>query len=193
MTAVSTKATIVYSVIPSTSVKRTSVSGDAMSPHSGYTKEMIGLWRNTVNFPYKLCCNGNAIRRTVSIAEPHITVNYIKILCCKKNVLSQIYVTGDYKTFLDHTVSWPIFFSDLNWIWSFSTFHVSPNIKFHGRPSTGSRADTHGQTDRKTQGRAGTTKLTGAFRDYDNAPLTARSPIQWYYLPNYTASNPRIS
>jgi len=35
--------------------------------------------------------------------------------------LSQIYVTGDYKTFLDHTLNWPTLFSDLNRIWSFST------------------------------------------------------------------------
>ena len=41
-------------------------------------------------------------------------------------LLSQIYVTGNYKTFLDHNVSCLIFFFfDLNRIWSFSTYHVS--------------------------------------------------------------------
>jgi hypothetical protein len=37
-----------------------------------------------------------------------------------------------------------------------------PNIKFHGNPSSGSRADTRGQ--------AHMVNLIGAFRDYVNAP-----------------------
>jgi len=40
------------------------------------------------------------------------------------------------------------------------------NTKFHGNPSSGSRADICGQTG----GRTDMTKLTGTFPDYRNAP-----------------------
>jgi hypothetical protein len=40
-----------------------------------------------------------------------------------------------------------------------------PNTKFHRNPASGSRADTCGQTDRRTW-----RSSEGAFRDYANAP-----------------------
>jgi len=41
-----------------------------------------------------------------------------------------------------------------------------PSIKFHGNPSSRSRADTCGQTD----GRTDMTNVMGIFRDYSNTP-----------------------
>ena len=46
-----------------------------------------------------------------------------------------------------------------------------PNIKFDGNVSSGSRADTDGQTD--------VTKLTGAFLDYANAPTNHSNHVLW--------------
>lgn len=46
-----------------------------------------------------------------------------------------------------------------------------PNIKFDGNVSSGSRADTDGQTD--------VTKLTGAFLDYANAPTNQSDHVLW--------------
>jgi hypothetical protein len=47
------------------------------------------------------------------------------------------------------------------------------NIKFHGNPSSGSRADTCEQTDM--------TNLIGAFRNYENAPKNESTvfPRKW--------------
>jgi hypothetical protein len=45
-------------------------------------------------------------------------------------------------------------------------FIKDPNIKFHGNPSSGGRADTCGQTD----GRTDMTKLINDFGDYADAP-----------------------
>jgi hypothetical protein len=62
--------------------------------------------------------------------------------------------------YLGINVKFPIFLSDFNQIWILSTdFHENPDKKFRGNLCRGSRADTHGQTDRYL------TKLMGAFRD----------------------------
>jgi len=43
----------------------------------------------------------------------------------------------------------PTFLHSYNRIWVVSAdFNKSPRIKFHGNPSSGSRADIHGETDR---------------------------------------------
>lgn len=45
----------------------------------------------------------------------------------------------------------PILLRDLNEIWGFSTdFHEVPNLKVHRNVSSGSRADTCVETDRRT-------------------------------------------
>ena len=52
-----------------------------------------------------------------------------------------------------------------------------PNIKFDGNVSSGSRADTCGQTD--IDGQTDMTKLTGTFVDYANAPANHSDHVLW--------------
>jgi len=49
---------------------------------------------------------------------------------------------------------------DFNQNWTFLQIFIEvPNIKFHGNPSGGSRADKCGQTDRKKDGWTDNTRL----------------------------------
>ena len=52
-------------------------------------------------------------------------------------------------------------------------FHETPHIKFHGNPSSGSRADTCEQKDM--------TNLIGAFCNYENVPKNESTmfPTEW--------------
>jgi hypothetical protein len=83
-------------------------------------------------------------------------------------MLRQFIVADDNKTCLGFGVMCPIcaqsdFSHNLNFLNRFS--YKSPNLKFHVNPSSGSRANTCGQTDM--------TKVIGVFRDYANALKTA--------------------
>jgi len=50
-----------------------------------------------------------------------------------------------------------------------------PNIKFHGNPSSGSRADKSGQKDRQTEEL--TCKRTASFSECENAPKSVTNAL----------------
>jgi hypothetical protein len=78
-------------------------------------------------------------------------------------LLWRVYMAGNNTTYFGLHVMCPVFLSNFNQIWIFSTdFLKSPRIRFNGNLSSESRSDTYLQTD--------VTKLIGAFRDYANAP-----------------------
>jgi len=64
------------------------------------------------------------------------------------------------------------FYPNLDFVNRFFFVEV-PNIKFHGNPSNGYRADHSGQTDRRTYSYE--EGNLGAFRDYANAPSNKRT------------------
>lgn len=67
------------------------------------------------------------------------------------------------------------FLSGFNQIWTFSTnFHRSPQYKISHNRSSGTRADTCGQTD--------LTKLIGALRIYWNVPKKVRHLTNTLYV-----------
>ena len=73
----------------------------------------------------------------------------------------QHYIPYKHGLFLVHN------FKDLNFL------DRSPSMKFHGNPSSESRADTCWQTGKlQTDGWADITKVTGAFDDYANVCST---------------------
>jgi hypothetical protein len=77
-------------------------------------------------------------------------------------------------------VKCPIFLRDFNKICIFSTYFLEvSNIKFHGNPSSASRADISGQTDRRTERLADMTNVIGSLYDYANAPKVGlgRTPL----------------
>jgi hypothetical protein len=95
----------------------------------------------------------------------HIIIfNYIKMLCHTKILWSQIYVTGKYKTFLDHNVIYRCFFLSESNLESLDISRVSYYQI--------SRKSVHWELRWyiRKDGRTGTTKLAGALRHYDDAP-----------------------
>ena len=64
-------------------------------------------------------------------------------------------------TYLRLHVKCPTFLSNFNKIWSYrQIFHKSPNIKFDGNRSSGSHADTGGETDGHDEGNRLLSRLT---------------------------------
>jgi hypothetical protein len=64
-------------------------------------------------------------------------------------------------------VNYQIFLPDFNQTWIFpTTFYNSPHYQISRNPTNSYRTEKHRVTERRTD----MTKLTGAFRDYANAP-----------------------
>jgi len=81
---------------------------------------------------------------------------------------------------------------DLNQNWSSRQIFVQvPDAKFHGNPSSGSRADISGQTDKRREGRTAMIKLIWDFRDCQNA--RNKTDFLSVCLPNSLSINQSIS
>jgi hypothetical protein len=144
---------------------------------------------NTVSCLRNHCCKGNAtILSLRTVVDLHVAVNTIKPLSTALETLEWVpfALLSAYKIFsiavsninvLSPHAKYPACLSDFNQIWSWSThFRPSPKYHFHGNPSTGSRADTYGQTWRSQQ---------TPFAIYANAPKKKKLRIQTWlcWLP----------
>jgi len=86
-------------------------------------------------------------------------------------------------------VNYPLFLSDFNKTWIFSTiFEKYSDTKFHEYPSSGSRVVSCGRTDRQTD----MTKVIVAFRNFSNAPENERT-IAWSSDFDYAGHQRSIS
>ena len=87
----------------------------------------------------------------------------------------------DNRTELILRVKCPVFFlSYSNQIWSLPHIFIEVyNAKFHGNPSSGSRADTCGRTDKRTETWTDM-KLTSVFWGHENTPSNT-----WFNRNNY--------
>jgi hypothetical protein len=73
------------------------------------------------------------------------------------------------KIYIGLHVKYPLFLSDFNETWTFSTdFEKSSNTKFHENPPSGSRVVPCGRMEWRTD----MTNLVVAFRNFAKAPIT---------------------
>jgi hypothetical protein len=95
--------------------------------------------------------------------EKHCSKTFVwNVSQCKKK-----WMIYDFKKFSDLRVKYPLFFSDFNETWIFTTVLENySDIKFHENPSSGSRVVPCGQTD----GQTGMTKLIVALRNFAKTP-----------------------
>jgi hypothetical protein len=109
-------------------------------------------------------CTYNVILWHVRV-DLHVTLLNVKvfIVAMKMQQWTPLALLSSYKIFrfavnninvLTSSYKVPDFLSDCNQVWSFSRhiFVKISNFRFHENPSSGSRADTYGQTDMKLIG-----------------------------------------
>lgn len=96
------------------------------------------------------------------VVEIHVTVDNITTLGVAQQCFwGKICVAGNNKTYLSLQAKCPTFLFDFNRSWNYSAeFHKAPDIKVHGNPPNGSRADNMRTTDGQTDGHADMKKLS---------------------------------
>jgi len=111
----------------------------------------IGNVRNTIIVARSRnhCSNGNITMCFVCIFELHDIINNIKILNASKKCFYGKFVTSNNKTYVILHINWLTFFVRFSTNVEFPSRFCwkPPNAKVYGNPSSGSRADTCGQTD----------------------------------------------
>jgi len=114
---------------------------------------------------------------SLCIVEPQVIVNNIQIFSVTEKLLYDVFMSSaDNRTELSIRVKCPVFFlSYSNQIWSLRQIFIEVyNAKFHGNPSSASRAlHADGRTDKRTETWTDM-KLASAFWGQENTPSRMR-------------------